>query len=173
MRFSMLFLALLPLAEIATFVVVGKMLGLGAVLGLTIAGTFAGVYVLRVKGADALRRLAAESREGRDAGRDLVHTALMVIGALLLILPGFLTDALGLLLLVPFVRDLAWSRFRPRIVMASRGFSSAGPRRSSPYEPQANAGFEPRDVARPHKPGGDDQVIDLDPQDFQRGDGQR
>lgn len=155
MRLPLLFILFLPLAEIAGFVVVGRMIGVLPVLGLVLAGGVIGLFLLRLQGADALRKLTAESRAGRDAGRSLVHAALIVVAAFLLIVPGFISDIFGLLLFVPFVRDFVWSIAKPRVTVfgGGPGFSSRGP----------DGGPTP-DRGR----GG--QVIDLDPQDFERRD---
>lgn len=155
MRFSVLMLLLLPFAEIATFVIVGKMIGVLPVLGLTLAAVLAGGFVLRSKGIDTLRRLSTEAREGRDGGRDLVDAAFFVVAGVLLIVPGLLTDAAALLLLVPAVRHFAWRRIQPRVVVARHGFSARSARPSNAAQPE-----------EPPRPG----VIDLDPEDFQRED---
>lgn len=155
MRLPLLFILFLPLAEIAGFVVVGRMLGVLPVLGLTLGSAVIGLFLLRIQGADALRKLTAESRAGRDAGRSLVHAALIVVAAFLLIIPGFISDIFGLLLFLPFVRDLVWSVAKPRVTVfgGGSGFSSHGP-----------------DTGAAPERGRSSQVIDLDPQDFERRD---
>ncbi|SMC89278.1 FxsA family protein [Rhizobium sp. RU36D] len=151
MRLVLLSFLLLPLAEIAGFVLVGRLIGVLPVLLLTVAGVFLGIVLLRMQGAETLRKLAAESRAGRDASRPLVHAALIVVAAILLIIPGFLTDILGLLLFLPPVRDFVWSLVRPRIVVVrtERGGFSTGP--EQPSEPTRSQG----------------KVIDLEPEDYQ------
>ena len=106
MRLFTLFL-LWPLAEIALFVTIGGAIGLVWTL-LVIAGTaMLGVWLLRSRGV----RSAAEMRRGLHIVRggglgQLAGDVLVMLAAVLLILPGFLTDALGLLLLLPPVRAL-------------------------------------------------------------------
>ena len=106
MRLFTLFL-LWPLAEIVLFVTVGGAIGLVWTL-LIIAGTaMLGVWLLRSRGV----RSAAEMRRGLHIVRggglgQLAGDVLIMMAAVLLILPGFLTDALGLLLLLPPVRAL-------------------------------------------------------------------
>ncbi|WP_454748160.1 FxsA family protein [Ciceribacter selenitireducens] len=147
MRMPLAILLLLPLAEIAAFVVVGKYLGVLATLGLTVLASMAGLVLLRVQGAGVLRRLQAESQKGTDPARAIVHGAMIVIAAFLLIIPGFITDVVGILLFVPFVRDFAWSLVKPHVtVMRESRFSY----RSSSKGPAAQRAT----------------VIDLDEEDY-------
>lgn len=147
MRMPLAILLLLPLAEIAAFVVVGKYIGVLATLGLTVVASLAGLVLLRVQGAGILRRLQTESRKGTDPAREIVHGAMIVIAAFLLIIPGFLTDVVGILLFVPFVRDFAWSVVKPHVtVMRESRFS---------YRSSSTSPSTPRST-----------VIDLDEEDY-------
>lgn len=154
MRLSLIptVLLLLPLAEIAGFVIVGKAIGLWATLGLVLLGTFLGATLLRSQGLSILQRLSRESNGGAVPGRDLVHGAMIVVAAFLLLVPGFITDIFGLLLFIPGVRDLAWKYLSRRIVILG----------SSPAFNRSRGGNNPRG---PQGPG---PVVDLDAEDFQR-----
>ena len=114
-------------------------------LGLVLASSIAGVLLLRHQGFGVMARVRAEMDAGHDPSRHLAHGAMIVVAAILLIIPGFITDIIGLLLFLPPVRDLAWRRFKGRIVVAT-DFSAGGFRR-------------PRD-----------KVIDLDDGDYSRED---
>lgn len=93
-----------PLVEIALFVTLGGAIGLGATL-LVILGTGAlGVWLLRGNGLRTAERLRREMDALRNPVGPVADGALVMLAAVLLILPGFLTDALGLLLLLPPVR---------------------------------------------------------------------
>ncbi|OLP60488.1 membrane protein FxsA [Xaviernesmea oryzae] len=148
MRLLLLPLALLalPLLEIATFILVGRHIGVGATLLLVLGSAVLGALLLRRQGLDALRRISVAARNGEDAGRELVHAAMIVIAGLLLIVPGFLTDLLGLLLFLPPVRELAWRLVAQRIVVVTT---------RRPRGPGARR--QPRQGA---------QVIDLDADEF-------
>ena len=143
--FLPLFLLALPLLEIAGFVIVGREVGALATVGLVLASGIAGVLLLRHQGFGVMARVRAEMAGGGDPSRQLAHGAMIVVAAILLIIPGFITDIIGLLLFLPPVRDLAWRRFKGRIVVAT-DFSTGGFRR-------------PRD-----------KVIDLDDGDYSRED---
>lgn len=57
-----------------------------------------------------------------------------MVAAFLLIVPGFFGDIIGILLFIPFVRDLAWRLIKPRIVVRSAGFADTGFRTSKPMD---------------------------------------
>ncbi len=98
-----IFLAL-PLIEIAGFVLVGQQIGVGATLGLTVLTAVVGLYALRFQGLS----LPARARETFSRDEPPVAEALIELvrafGGLLLLIPGFFTDLIGALLLVPPVR---------------------------------------------------------------------
>lgn len=94
----------LPLIEIALFIAIGARIGVGATLGLILLSGVLGVLVLRGQQT----RLQAIMQGGLRVapGRVLAEGAFRLVAGLLLILPGFLTDALGLILLVPPVQRM-------------------------------------------------------------------
>jgi UPF0716 protein FxsA len=145
---------LLPLAEIATFVLVGREAGVGTTLMLVLASMLAGIVLLRVQGLGTLRRLQQTTVGGGDPGRELVHGVMIVVAAMLLIVPGFLSDIVGLLLFIPSVRDLAWKLVRSRMTVVSSGFRfSRGP-----------DGYRDNQGAGRSSPG----VVDLDDDEYSR-----
>lgn len=131
MRLPLVLFLIAPLIEIASFIIVGQAIGVLSTLALIVLSAVLGVAILRAQGAGMLRRLQTETRNGVDPGRELVHAALLVVGAFLLIVPGFVGDIVGILLLLPFVRDFAWRVLRPRIIVANafgeRGFGTGRP----------------------------------------------
>ncbi|AJD39390.1 membrane protein FxsA [Rhizobium sp. SEMIA 4085] len=154
MRLAMLpgFVLLLPLAEIAGFVIVGRAVGLLATLGLVVLSVVIGMALLRRQGIGILQRMSSEGRNGVIPGRELLRPAMLVIASLLLIVPGFISDIIAIALFIPAVRDLAWNYIRKRfvIVEAARGSSAS---RSSGFSNQS-------------KP--DSKVVDLDEDDYRR-----
>ena len=138
----------LPLLEIATFVAVGSQIGVLATVGLVILTTVLGGALLRIQGFGVLGRIREEVEAGRTPGRELAHGEIIVLAGVLLLLPGFITDALGLLLFIPPVRDAAWRLLKGRITIVT----SVGPR--------AGFGFRNR--------GHDENTIDLDADDYSR-----
>ncbi|NHB76001.1 FxsA family protein [Rhodobacter calidifons] len=102
----------LPLVEIALFVTLGARLGLWLTLAWVLLTAMGGMLILRRLAASGMAVRREEFVEGfrgrmaEDPLSPVVDQALIAVAAMLLILPGFFTDALGLLLLVPPLRRL-------------------------------------------------------------------
>lgn len=124
MRFPVipLFLLALPFLEIAGFVIVGRQIGVFYTLALVIASGVLGVILLRIQGFGVMSRVRKELEAGQDPGRELAHGAMILVAGVLLLIPGFVTDIIGLLLFLPPVRDLAWHFLKGRIVVSADSF---------------------------------------------------
>lgn len=93
-----------PAAEIAMFIKVSQWIGLlGAVLGIVLSG-MAGLALLRRQGLSTATRARSMMSEGRMPVVEMFDTACLGVAAMLLILPGYLTDILAIALLLPPVR---------------------------------------------------------------------
>lgn len=151
MPFSLIPFALLvvPLMEIAAFVVIGGQIGVFATLALVVVTAVIGSILLRVQGFGLINRIRGELDAGRIPARELVHGVILLVAGVLLLTPGFVTDAAGFLLFVPPVRDAVWSFARNRVVVV-------GP---DGVSPGAGGG----------RPGtADGRTIDLDEDDYAR-----
>lgn len=95
----LLFFIALPLIEIALFIWIGSAIGVGMTLLLILLSAVLGVSILRGQQARALEMM--QNRMRFDPGTALAQGAFRAVSGILLILPGFLTDALGLVLLIP------------------------------------------------------------------------
>lgn len=113
--FIPLFLLLLPLIEIAGFVIVGRQIGVFPTLALTLATSVAGGMLLRHQGFGVMARIRNEVAAGHDPSRELAHGVMILLAGLLLVIPGFFTDIIGILLFLPPVRDLGWNFLRRRV----------------------------------------------------------
>lgn len=129
-----------PLVEIGLFVTVGGAIGVWPTLGIVLATGVIGVMLLRRLGLRAGREVGARLRSFANPLAHVAQDAVAAGGAVLLILPGFLTDALGLLLLLPPVQAMILAILARRL----RGARSAG--RPAPF------GAAPSGLAR--GPGG-------------------
>jgi UPF0716 protein FxsA len=92
---------LFPLAEIATFILVGKAIGIVATLALVVASSVIGAVILRDAGLLTLFRL--EQRRG-DPAQVLADGGARMLAGLLLLIPGFLTDIAALAVMAPGLR---------------------------------------------------------------------
>ena len=140
-----LFVLALPFLEIAGFIIVGSKIGVLATLGLIILSIFVGVFLLRFQGLGLIQRIREETAAGRTPKRELVHGVMLVFAAFLLIIPGFITDIIGLLLFIPAVRDFGWRCISARVVVVESGRHRRG---------------------RPDTSRVKDRVIELDPEDY-------
>lgn len=99
------------LAELAVFVLVASWIGVGWTILATLATSALGWALLAKQGTRALIELRDRARERRPAGKALGDAGLVAVGGLLMVLPGFLGDVVGLLCLLPGTRAL------PRLVI--------------------------------------------------------
>ena len=107
-RIVLLSVLALPLIEIALFVVVGQAIGvLPTLLGIILTGAI-GALVLRWQGVATLRDLQFRLQRGEIPARQMGDAMLIGLAGLLLLLPGYFTDLIGLLLLVPWTRELIY-----------------------------------------------------------------
>lgn len=109
---------ILPLAEIALFIAVGGQIGVWATLALVVLGVLGGALILRGQ-RERTQRLMQGGLRGVKPGTFLAQGAFRLTAGLLLIAPGFLTDLLGLLLLVPPLQRLIVRMLGARVAVAS------------------------------------------------------
>ncbi len=139
-----LFLALLavPVIEIALFIQVGGWLGLWPTLGLVVLTAVLGTLILRVQGARALLDLRRTLGTLGDPSGPLAHGALILIAGVLLLTPGFFTDACGFALLVPAVRTALIGQVRGRIRFVDRAEAPPRPNARRPDDRVIDGDYE-------------------------------
>lgn len=142
----------LAIAEIVVFILVAKVIGLLWAILIALATSAVGLWLLRREGARGWRRFRTAVNEGRPPGREAVDGVVGLLGALLLLSPGFIGDAVGLLLLAPPIRaaaragvrratesrispSVAGQVFGPRFVRAKRGPAAPEPPPPPPPPP--------------------------------------
>ncbi len=118
---------LVPIIEIGLFIQVGGWIGLWPTLAIVVAMAFLGSWLLRSQGLRAIGDLQRSAQEFRDPTGPIAHGALIMFAGLLLLTPGFFTDIIGLLLLVPAVRTTAIRVLARRMVMFNGTGFGAGP----------------------------------------------
>ena len=115
MLLLLLFLAV-PLIEIALFIQLGSILDLGWILLIVVLTAILGTWLVRRQGRDVLVQLQRSMDQLRDPTEPLAHGAMILFSGALLLTPGFFTDAVGFLLLVPAVRRLAYRRLKASLI---------------------------------------------------------
>ncbi len=124
-------LVLWPLAELYVIVRLSEWIGFIWVLLLILVSWPIGSRVIRAEGRAALRRLREALAAGRTPTNEVIDGALVMFGGLLLLVPGFISDAIGLFLLLRPTRSLA------RRAVARRGAGRREPKRG--YDADATA----------------------------------
>ena len=105
---------LLPILELFVFVQVADAVGFLDALLVAVAATVVGVWLVKQQGLGVLRRANAKVVRGDAPTDELVNGTLLLVAGILLIAPGFVTGAAGLLLLLPPVRALLRGSLRRR-----------------------------------------------------------
>ncbi|MHB8656672.1 MAG: FxsA family protein [Solirubrobacteraceae bacterium] len=117
---AIVILVVWPLVELFVAIKVAEAIGVLLTILLLIAGWPIGMWALRSRGRAAWRRLGQAVAQGRPPARDVLDGALVLLGGVLLLVPGFITDLLGVGLLLPFTRFLARAailrNFRSRLL---------------------------------------------------------
>jgi UPF0716 protein FxsA len=96
-----------PAVEVFVFIEVGLAIGWLLATVLLLGTSLVGVPLLRIEGRSAIKRVSQAVSERRPTGGIAIDGALGFIGCILLVIPGFVTDALGVVLLLPLTRGLA------------------------------------------------------------------
>jgi UPF0716 protein FxsA len=104
-----------PFAEIYVLLQVGHAIGVVNTLGLLILISVVGAWLAKREGLGVLRRMQRSIDSGRVPGTELVDGFLILLAGALMLTPGFLTDILAILLLLPPVRAVVRRELRRRV----------------------------------------------------------
>jgi Protein affecting phage T7 exclusion by the F plasmid len=108
-RYLPLFVLLFPALELWLLIKVGEVIGALATIGLVIAAVFVGFSLLRLRGMQIARTMQAELAAGRMPSNQIIDTFCLMIAGCLFIFPGFASDILAVLLIIPLFRTLLLS----------------------------------------------------------------
>ena len=145
-------LLIVPVVEIAAFIAVGGQIGTFYTLMMILVTAIIGTMLLRWQGFQILNTIKSETEQGKIPGRSLGDGAMILVAGILLLTPGFVTDAIGFSLFIPFVRTLIWSFLASRVSVIMPG---AGQQRW-------NDSFEEQNYRR----HAENTIIDLDKDDY-------
>ncbi|RJQ84329.1 FxsA family protein [Amycolatopsis panacis] len=95
------------IAEFAAIWAVGSAVGVLGTIGLLIAGAVVGSWLARREGGKAMRAFTATAQSGRNPEKELTDGMLVAVGGVLIMIPGFVSDVLGLFFLLPPTRAVA------------------------------------------------------------------
>lgn len=145
----LVFFILLPIIEITLLIDIGSTIGAGATILLIITTAVVGVGLVRHQGFSILQDAQSQINAGQPPAKALAHGIFVLLAGLMLIIPGFLTDGIGFLLLLPPVRSLLLEFVIGSIVtnltpnmFSARFYASASPqnkdaqKRTNPLNPK-------------------------------------
>ena len=126
----LLLFLIVPLLELYVILQVGEAIGVLPTIAILVADSILGAVLMRSQGRAAWQRFNEAIGAGRVPAREVIDGTLVIFGGALLLTPGFLTDILGLILLLPptraIVRAMLLRHFAHRLVV-----SATAPRRPS------------------------------------------
>lgn len=148
-------LILVPLIEIGLFIEIGGALGLWPTLALILVTAALGAGLMRAQGFAAMMRMRDAMERGEDPRGPLAEGAMILVAGALMLTPGFFTDALGLLFLLPPVRAAAIRWAGPRLAARAAAHRTAHQTaRGGPREAPISAEYEVIDEAEPRGESG-------------------
>ena len=146
-----------PLLELVVIVRVGQTIGVGWTILLLVADSIFGAWLLKREGSRALAALGAAFSSGRMPAREIADGMLILVGGVLMLTPGFLSDVLGFFFILPVTRPLArglLTRFVAARLLVVPGGGFGGGLGGSAFPGSTPPGNGPRP-----RPGGHGDVV--------------
>jgi len=137
--FFVLFLVI-PIIEIFFLIKVGEVVGVWTTIFLVVLTAVIGAGLLRQQGLSTLARFQQNMGQGKLPAQEMVEGILLAVGGALLMTPGFVTDTIGFLCLLPFSRKFIAANIikRSAVTMSARMGGFAQEASSSPFESDPN-----------------------------------
>lgn len=154
-----LLLVAVPVIEIALFIEIGGWIGTWPTVAIVILTALVGSILLRKQGLHAMQSVQTRLAAGENPGRLLADGAMILVAGALLLTPGFFTDGVGFLLLIPGMRLVLFNFLASRIKFQSIHVQSTGPDGTTRHDAWGEARFG----GRGHTVDGDYE--DVTPQD--------
>lgn len=154
-----------PIIEIGLFVFLGGLIGFWATMAMIVVTAILGSFLLRTQGLSALAKIQNQIASAGLPGTELAHGAMILVAGVLLLTPGFFTDALGFLLFVPAFRTWAFKQIKSQFManVNVSGFSQ----QSASYQFSQNG--DPTDPYGEETTPEDGGTINLDPDSYRDG----
>lgn len=125
---------LVPVIELNVLISVGESLGSWTTVGLVFFTAIVGVSLVRSQGISTLMQVQQKLSRGEAPGQEIVEGMMLAVAGLLLLIPGFVTDFIGLVLLTPFTRipvaGVIYKRMQVKVAANGgfqAGFGASGP----------------------------------------------
>ncbi|WP_146493496.1 FxsA family protein [Vibrio cyclitrophicus] len=117
-----------PIIEIGLFIQVGGFLGLWPTIALVLITAFLGASLVRSQGIQTLMSVQGRLQQGEMPAQQILEGVMLAVAGVLLLTPGFMTDALGMLVLLPAPRAMIAKKMMEKMVVTnmSGGFHAGG-----------------------------------------------
>lgn len=112
---------IMPIAEMAVLIQVGSAIGVFNTIGLVLLTAVIGAWLLRQQGLATLLKANQRLNSGELPAKEVAEGLILAVGGVLLLTPGFITDAIGFLCLLPFSRHWLAAQALKRMVASSQG----------------------------------------------------
>ncbi len=144
--FLLVIFVLVPVIELNVLIRVGESFGSWTTIGLVFFTAIVGVSLVRSQGISTLMQVQQKLARGEAPGQEIVEGMMLAVAGLLLLIPGFVTDGIGLLLLTPLTRipvaGFLYKRMQMRVV-ANGGFKGGfGPGANGTQSPFGHQSFD-------------------------------
>jgi UPF0716 protein FxsA len=110
-----LLIILIPIIEIYLFIKIGAQIGAITTILLIFVTAIVGVYYAKYEGLNTLKSGFKQLSKNQSPTYEMISGAAIAIAALLLIIPGFATDAFGFLIIFPITRRIIFDKFAKRL----------------------------------------------------------
>jgi len=156
--FLLVIFILVPVIELNVLIRVGESFGSWTTVGLVFFTAIVGVSLVRSQGITTLMQVQQKLARGEAPGQEIVEGMMLAVAGLLLLIPGFVTDAIGLLLLTPLTRipvaGFLYKRMQMRVVNNGGFHGGFGPGANGAQGPFG--GHQPFDDRKSQNPEGGD-----------------
>ena len=115
MNSILLLIISVPVIEIYLFIKIGAQIGAIYTISLIFLTAIIGVYYAKYEGLNTLRSAYGQLSSNKPPTFEIISGAVIALGAIMLIIPGFATDLFGFLIIFPITRSLLLSKFKKKI----------------------------------------------------------
>ncbi|WP_200856833.1 FxsA family protein, partial [Klebsiella pneumoniae] len=127
-----------PVIEIALFIQVGGVLGVWPTIALVLLTAIVGASLVRSQGLQTLLTVQQRLAQGQLPAQQILEGVMLAVAGVLLLTPGFFTDILGMLVLLPAPRAYFAKQLMSRVVVGNIRASGAGFEQPNPFHDRAN-----------------------------------
>lgn len=133
--YLVLLFTLVPAVELMLLIEIGGTIGVGNTILIIVLTGVLGAYLARLQGFIVFQKIQSDLNKGIMPNSEMIDGLMILVGGIVLLAPGFITDALGFLLLIPWTRTLIKKWFNKRFEgMIARGQISTSPPFSRPND---------------------------------------